>query len=251
MRVARWSARLLCFDYVVYRPGSQNYTADCLSHLPLHAPADSTLDAEPEMVAQFSATLDSLPVADFDSACSACPELSALRSQMESGWPFSIKSVNEALAPFYKIRDELSAKDNYILRGSRLIAPLPLPHTLITLAHESHQGVVCTKQRLQDLYWWPKMDSQVQSCIASCVLCQSNDKTASTHPTPLQPVPLPDGPWKKLGLDIVGPFDTAVPACRYAIILTDYYSKWPACFFTYCYHCGRYSVPDLCLQSSW
>uniref|UniRef100_A0A669FAM3 Reverse transcriptase domain-containing protein n=1 Tax=Oreochromis niloticus TaxID=8128 RepID=A0A669FAM3_ORENI len=35
MRIARWSARLLCFDYdVIYRPGSQNYTADCLSPAP-------------------------------------------------------------------------------------------------------------------------------------------------------------------------------------------------------------------------
>lgn len=233
MRVARWSARLLCFDYdIVYRPGSQNYTADCLSRLPLPVPSVSIPDAEPEMVAQISATLSSLPVADFDSACSACPELSALRSQIESGWPPSAKSVSGVLAPYYTIRDELSVKDNYILRGSRLIAPLSLRHTLITLAHESHQGIVRTKQRLRNLYWWPRMDSQVQSCIASCILCQANDKTASTRPAPLQPVPLPDGPWKKLGIDIVGPFDTAVPACRYAITLTDYYSKWPELAFS-------------------
>ena len=36
MRIARWSARLLCFNYdVVYRAGTQNQTADCLSRLPL------------------------------------------------------------------------------------------------------------------------------------------------------------------------------------------------------------------------
>ena len=100
MRVARWSARLLCFDYdVIYRPGSQNYTADCLSRLPLHAPADSTLDAEPEMVAQVSAILSSLAVDDFDTACSACSELSALCSQMESGWPFSVVCT-ENLLPY-------------------------------------------------------------------------------------------------------------------------------------------------------
>lgn len=104
-------------------------------------PSDSIPDAEPEMVAQISATLSALPVADFDSACSACPELSALRSQIKSGWPPSAKSVSGVLAPYYTIRDELSVKDNYVLRGSRLIAPLSLRHTLITLAHESHQGI--------------------------------------------------------------------------------------------------------------
>ncbi len=123
MCVARWSACLLCFDYdVVYRPGSQKYTADCLSRLPLPAPTNSTLDTEPELGSQISVTLSSLPVAD----SSTCPEPSALRSQMESGWPSSIKSVNDTLAPYYNIRDELSVKDNYILRGSILIAPLSL-----------------------------------------------------------------------------------------------------------------------------
>lgn len=228
MRIARWSARLLCFDYdVIYRPGSQNYTADCLSRLPLPVSSESIQDAEPEMVAQIAATLSSLSVTDFDSACSSCPELFALSSQIQNGWPPSIKSGSNTLAPYYKIRLELSVKDNYIIRGSRLIAPLSLRHTLITLAHESHQGIARTKQRLRDLYWWPKVDSQVQSCIAACVPCQMNDKTASTHPAPLQPVPFPDGPWKKLGLDIAGPFDTATPTCKYAITLTDYYSKWP------------------------
>jgi len=62
MQVARWSARLLCFDYdIIYRPGSQNYTADCLSRLSLPVPSDSLPDAEPEMVAQISAALSSLP----------------------------------------------------------------------------------------------------------------------------------------------------------------------------------------------
>ncbi len=36
MRVARWSRRLLCFQYdVQYRPAKQNWVADCLSHMPL------------------------------------------------------------------------------------------------------------------------------------------------------------------------------------------------------------------------
>lgn len=75
------------------------------------------------------------------------------------------------------------------------------------------------------------MDFQVQSTISTCIPCQSNDKSAVTHPAPLLPVQFPEGPWKKLGLDIVGPFETATPGCRYAITLTDYHSKWPELAF--------------------
>ncbi|KAL1276110.1 hypothetical protein QQF64_035733 [Cirrhinus molitorella] len=36
MRIARWSARLLCLNYELsYKPESENVTADCLSRLPL------------------------------------------------------------------------------------------------------------------------------------------------------------------------------------------------------------------------
>lgn len=232
MRIARWAARLLCFDYnVVYRPGSQNHTADCLSRLPIPAPADSSADLESEIVALISSTLCSLSVTEFENACAACPEMEMLRKKITHGWSPSIKTVSQDMIPYFRVRDELAVKDAFIFRGTRLLVPVALRHTLIALAHESHQGVVRTKQRLRDLYWWPQMDSQVQSAIATCIPCQSNDKSAVTHPAPLQPVQFPDGPWKKLGLDIVGPFETATPACRYAITLTDYHSKWPELAF--------------------
>ena len=39
------------------------------------------------------------------------------------------------------------------------------------------------------------------------------------------PVPLPNGPWEKVALDIKGPL-TDGPA-KFLIVLIDYYSKWP------------------------
>ncbi len=55
MRIARWSAHLLCFTYdVVYRAGAQNHTADCLSHLPLPTSSPLAEDTDPELVALLS-----------------------------------------------------------------------------------------------------------------------------------------------------------------------------------------------------
>ncbi len=92
----------------------------------------------------------------------------------------------------------------------------------VTLALECHRGIVRTKQRLRDLYWWLKMDLQVQSTIATCFTCQLHNKT--TH-APLSPVQYPEGPWKKLGMDEVGPFGIGPASCRYVITLIDFYSK--------------------------
>ncbi|KAJ8356856.1 hypothetical protein SKAU_G00196500 [Synaphobranchus kaupii] len=179
-----------------------------------------------------STTLSALPVSEFEAACADCPELSALRSQINKGWPPSVKAVSSELTPYYRLRNELSVKDTLVFRGSRLVAPISLRTVLVALAHESHPGVVRTKQRLRDLYWWPHLDALVLSTIASCQPCQLNDKTATPHAAPLQPVPLPDWPWRILGLDIVGPFEIAKWDCKYAITLTDYYSKWPEVAFT-------------------
>ena len=130
------------------------------------------------------------------------------------------------------MRDELAVDNSLIMRGTdRLIVPVSLRPRVIDLAHEGHQGLVRTKQRLRELYWWPQMDNYVHNRIASCVSCQYTDKTAKTAPAPLIPVDLPNGPWEKVGIDITGPFDQAAWNCRYAITLIDYYSKWPEVAF--------------------
>ncbi|XP_037561712.1 uncharacterized protein K02A2.6-like [Dermacentor silvarum] len=40
-------------------------------------------------------------------------------------------------------------------------------------------------------------------------------------------MPLPERPWQKLAVDIVGPMERAPHDCRYANTLIDYFSKWP------------------------
>lgn len=57
---------------------------------------------------------------------------------------------------------------------------------IIGLAHESHQGIVHTKQSLSEMYWWPKMDLQTETNIKHCSVCRQHDKTLDTHTAPLQ-----------------------------------------------------------------
>lgn len=125
------------------------------------------------------------------------------------------------LQAYYHVRSELSVKDNVIFRDTHLVVSETLQHTVIALAHESHQGIVQTTQCLHELYWFPGMDKVIQMQVFVCRLCQKVDKSAWTVTVPLQPVPFPDAPWTKLGMDIVGPLDTAVWDCKYVIILID------------------------------
>ncbi len=112
------------------------------------------------------------------------------------------------------------------------MTPSALRSQLIHLAHDTYQGIVRTKQRLRDLYWWPGLDSDVETAIKSSTTCIKHDKTAITRAAPLQPIPLPTAAWDKLAVDIVGPFHSVPSDCRFAILLVDYYSKWPEVAFT-------------------
>ena len=97
---------------------------------------------------------------------------------------------------------------------------------MLRLAHEAHQGMVKTKQRIRELYWWPGIDREVEELVRTCETCSAADKTASPRHAPMQPVPFPTEPWAKLGLDFIGPMAGGRPGQRFAIVAIDYHSKW-------------------------
>lgn len=130
------------------------------------------------------------------------------------------------LSRYFPLRDQLALDFSSVMRESRLVVPVSLLSKVIHLAHEGHQGIVRTKQRMCG-YWWPGMDSMVNELLLSCTVCQLSDKTAKTYPAPMQPVDPPSGPFQKAAVDIVGPFERARYDCGFAITLVDYYSKWP------------------------
>ena len=40
------------------------------------------------------------------------------------------------------------------------------------LAHEGHQGIVRTKQRLREKVWWLGMDAEAEQLVTTCNQCQ-------------------------------------------------------------------------------
>jgi len=70
------------------------------------------------------------------------------------------------------------------------------------------------------------MDTQVLDVVHSCHMCQLNDKTVKSHPAPLLPVALPDGPWQKVVVNIVGPLDIAASDFRFAMTIDGFYYRY-------------------------
>ena len=83
------------------------------------------------------------------------PEISQLRECITTGdW-------HNAPPQYKAVRNELSILGKLVLRGTRLLIPAQLRDRVVDLAHEGHQGLTKTKQRLRRKASWAGIDRQI------------------------------------------------------------------------------------------
>nr|XP_054761486.1 uncharacterized protein K02A2.6-like [Lytechinus pictus] len=230
MRIAGWYAKLLHFDYhVEYKMGKDNFVADALSRLPQNQSSVDHVDGENDEEEEVVLSLDvecPISILELQKATKEDPSLVQVRKFVEEGWPAK-HTLSQELRPLYVLRDEFSIVDEVVMRDDRIVVPATLQGKLVQFAHSAHQGIVRTKSRLRDDYWFQGMDRVVEEAIKTCSICRENDKSQRTYNAPMQSVPFPDSPWEKICIDITGPFEKAPPDKKYAIVVVDYHSKWP------------------------
>ena len=102
------------------------------------------------------------------------------------------------------IKDELCALGDLILSGTRLVIPSSLREKVLDLAHESHQGIVKTENRLRTKVWWRKIDMEAEKSCKACHACQVVGERGP--PELMQWVKPPSGPWQDIEIDLMGHF---------------------------------------------
>jgi hypothetical protein len=139
------------------------------------------------------------------------PELSKVRSCIltDDQWD----SVDVA---YRSVRQELSVLGKLVICGTRLVIPKILQKKVLKLAHEGHQGIVKTKQRLRSKVWWPNIDKEAGTCHG-CQVVQ-----LPSRPEPMVRTCLPESPWEIIACDLLGPIDNNI----YILAVIDYYSRW-------------------------
>lgn len=60
---------------------------------------------------------------------------------------------------------ELSAEQNCIRKGSRVVIPSSLRKRLLQEFHADHQGIVRSKVVARTFVWWPGMDKEIEAYI--------------------------------------------------------------------------------------
>ena len=115
---------------------------------------------------------------------------------------------------------ELCSIGQLILRGTQIVIPKKLRPRVLSLAHESHLGIVGTKQKLRSKVQWPGMEKDAEKHCKSCYGCQLVSRPSP--PEPIRSTALPTGPWRDLAIDLLGPLPTgeSIP------VVVDYCSRY-------------------------
>ena len=143
-RIERWVLRLQPYNYRVFYIPSRRNIADALSRLTALPSSNQSLhdDEHIRMVAQ-TAVPAALSIEEVEKTASTDKELQIVSQCLADGiWKVDPKS-------YLLVRNELTFIGHVILPGQRLVIPTALRNRVLELAHEGHQGIVKTKERLR------------------------------------------------------------------------------------------------------
>ncbi|KAL2104348.1 hypothetical protein ACEWY4_001216 [Coilia grayii] len=104
------------------------------------------------------------------------------------------------------------------LPGLRILVPPTMREHMLRLIHQSHMGIVKSKQRARETLYWPGMSAQIEEVIRNCSLCA--DFKNKLPRQPLKPTETPKLPFEEVASDLF-----EFEGQQY-ILVVDYYSKF-------------------------
>ncbi|XP_022785748.1 uncharacterized protein K02A2.6-like [Stylophora pistillata] len=142
------------------------------------------------------------------------PILAKVIQVVLSGWPAK-QQLHPDLLPYFHKRED----DGCLLWGGRVIVPPKLQQRVLEELREGLIGIVKMKGLPRSYFWWPGLDSQIESTCTSegCTLTQNNPPAAPVHRWEF-----PEKPWCRVHIDFAEPFMNSM-----FLVAVDAHSKWP------------------------
>ncbi len=221
LRLQCMRIKLQRYDFKLeYTPGKYLYTADTLSRA-----VDPTVKASSQMEDDIEAYVNmvttTVPVAptrieQIRAETLKDPDLQELIKVIAEGWPEQCTAKNRE---YWNVRAELTVVDGIVYKGQKIVIPRSMRKIMLEKIHEGHLGMEKCKQRARSVMYWPRMNSDIDNTVKDCYTCLQYRPKHQAEP--LNPHPVPDGPWQKVGVDL---FELN---SHYFVIIADYYSGYP------------------------
>uniref|UniRef100_A0A8C5LZY7 Gypsy retrotransposon integrase-like protein 1 n=1 Tax=Leptobrachium leishanense TaxID=445787 RepID=A0A8C5LZY7_9ANUR len=172
---ARWALFFPRFQlHITYQLGSKNGKADALSRLPVPEESDSSTSNSILPIRYFLATHSS-----------------------------TIEKIKQLTCPMvYPL-----ITDGLCLHQDKIVVPEGARLDILALCHDSpqagHGGIKKTQALLRRYFYWPTMNNAAIKYVTACPVCNRNKKLSQKTAGLLQPLPVPDRPWKDLTVDFI------------------------------------------------
>ena len=187
--------------------------ADALSHCPVRASQEIKLDMRVDYIAFTKPWIEKLK-----DSTQRDPILAMVYQLTQQGWLHQRRHVPHLVRRYWDFRDELSTDDGMLLKGPRLIIPVELQEEYLSCLHEGHLSASKVQENAKQHMYWTGIDADIEDYTKRCQECIKRSQVAKE---PLQPHDIPEGPWKKLGIDYFA-FDG-----NSYVLICDYFSKFP------------------------
>ena len=121
----------------------------------------------------------------------------------------------------WDFRDKLSTNNGLLLKGLRLVIPHELQEEYLHHIHEGHLSVKKAQENAKEHMYWPGINADIEDFTQRCQECIKWSQIAKE---PLQPHDIPEGPWRKLGMDYFNFNGNSY------VLICDYFSKFPSLY---------------------
>jgi len=111
-------------------------------------------------------------------------------------------------------------------KGKRIYVPSHdnLRREVMKECHDSkwagHPGIHRTLSLLGDSYNWPHLKDDVEAYVKTCLVCQQDKMEQGAHAGLLEPLPIPERPWKSVFMDFIVGFLTS-DGCNWVLVVVD------------------------------
>ncbi|KAK3916462.1 hypothetical protein KUF71_006236 [Frankliniella fusca] len=198
-----WAAKLQGYQYkLIHRKAEFLAAPDALSRLPHNAQSVEPVNSTINLIDLNNITPTSgLPIsAALIAQATACdPVLQKVLIYVHSGWPPNCNIKNDpALSPYFKERDNISIVSKCLMLGNRVIIPLSHQQDVLKLLHAGHPGISRSKMLARSFFWWPTLNSDLQTLVKYCDTCAIHNFTPDSETTPW---PLAKYPFQRVHID--------------------------------------------------
>jgi transposase InsO family protein len=164
-----------------------------------------------------SGGVDDTMLQSYKEATAVDEDAVAAMRYLKEGWPKSVRDCPKVLRELFSLRHELSVSEGLLRFRGRVYVPRAMRSGVLLRVHRGHQGVERCLRKARDTVWWPGMTADIK---ADCARCETCIKARRITSMPMQPSRLPEGPWEKVGADVM-----TFQGQRF-LVMVDYFSRW-------------------------